>query len=354
MEELAAKLLAKYKQSVLNKIHNTNENAVLASLKNTPGNDPNFINLINHLKSEHCYIYYNSDILQSLVLETINIPLIYDNIDLKINEVGTENADYEEILVKELLRYFKDDFFKWVNQPDCSNCGKNNGNQNFLKGESPNWEEKQNDPKCGNVEIYQCKLCGSITRYPRYNSPEMLLQTRSGRCGEWAAMFMYFLVSFQLNARYIWNKEDHVWCEYYSTKQQRWIHLDSCEKSYDEPFIYAKNWNKKMSYVIAFGNTGVIDVSKKYVDNVNSDNKLNRSSMKSDDEMVKFLSCLNKELRRSFSPDQQFDYYKKDELEYIAMNHPTKTLSVSSPDATIFGRQSGSAEWVQNRGEGGS
>lgn len=356
MEELAAKLLAKYKHNVLSKIHGTDRNALLSQVRSTPGNDGNFINMIINLKNEHCSIYYDNDHLQSLILETLNLPLIYDNIDKKIDEIGTENADYEEILVKELLRYFKDDFFKWVNQPDCTKCGKNEGNQRFLRGERPNWEEKSNDPKCGNVEVYQCSLCGNVTRFPRYNSPEMLLKTRSGRCGEWAAMFTYVLVSFQLRARYVWNKEDHVWCEYYNLRQKRWMHLDSCEKAYDEPFIYARNWNKKMSYAIAFGNTGIVDVSKKYVDNVNMDNKLNRSSMKNDEEVLKLLHCLNNELRDSFSPDEKFKHHQEDELEYIAMNHPnyqpTKTEGNSGINA--LGRQSGSAEWVNSRGEDGA
>ena len=354
MEELAVKLLAKYKQSVLDKIHNTDGKSIIAQLKATPGNDTNFINMITNLKNEHCYIYYNNDNLEALVLETLNLPMIYDNVDTKINEVGTENADYEEILVKELLRYFKDDFFKWVNQPDCSKCGKNDGNQRFLRGERANWEEKENDPRCGNVEVYQCNSCGNVTRFPRYNNPEMLLKTRSGRCGEWAAMFTYILVSFQLRARYVWNKEDHVWCEYYNQKQKRWIHLDSCEKAYDEPFIYAKNWNKKMSYAIAFGNTGIIDVSKKYVDNVNINNKLDRKSMKNDEEMLKLLTALNNEIRQSFPPDEKFNLHKEDELEYIAMNHPNYQPTKTTTGNNAVGRQSGSAEWVGSRGEGGA
>ncbi|KAF4006172.1 hypothetical protein FOB22_001150 [Saccharomyces cerevisiae] len=32
---------------------------------------------------------------------------------------------YTDYLVKELLRYFKQDFFKWCNKPDCNHCGQN-------------------------------------------------------------------------------------------------------------------------------------------------------------------------------------------------------------------------------------
>mgnify|MGYP001161803423 FL=1 len=355
MDQLASKFLAKYKENFLNKLKNTNNSTVLNSFKATPGNDLNFINQIIQLKNEHCYIYYNNDHLQSLILETLNLALIYDNIDKENSkqsqEKSPEDIDHEEILVKELLRYFKDDFFKWTNQPDCSSCGKND-NQQYVSGERPNQEEFLRDPKCGYVEVYKCNSCGATTRFPRFNSPAVLLQTRQGRCGEWAALFTYILVSFQLRTRYIWNKEDHVWCEYFNTKQQRWIHLDSCEKAYDEPHIYARNWNKKMSYVLGFSDTGITDLSKKYVDNVNKDNVIKRTLMKSDEEMYKLLTCLNNDIRSSFPPDQQFTLHQEDEKEYLKLNYPNGTPK-KIDDSNTKGRQSGSAEWVNGRGEGG-
>ena len=32
---------------------------------------------------------------------------------------------------------------------------------------------------------YRCSICLRTTRFPRYNHPEKLLETRKGRCGEW-------------------------------------------------------------------------------------------------------------------------------------------------------------------------
>ena len=87
-----------------------------------------------------------------------------------------------EYQVRELLRWFKHEFFSWVNEPKCQSC-QSGGTK--LVWMAPPSEEEQSFG-AGRVEVYQCQSCQSITRFPRYNNAGKLLETRRGRCGEWA------------------------------------------------------------------------------------------------------------------------------------------------------------------------
>jgi peptide-N4-(N-acetyl-beta-glucosaminyl)asparagine amidase len=53
----------------------------------------------------------------------------------------------------------------------------------------------------GVVEQHQCKDCGAITRFPRYNHPGVLLDTHRGRCGEWANCFTLCCRALGFDAR---------------------------------------------------------------------------------------------------------------------------------------------------------
>ena len=91
------------------------------------------------------------------------------------------------------------------------------------------FEQQALSHSCGNTLVH---------RFPRYNDPAKLLETRTGRCGEWANCFTLCCRAAGLEARYIMDWTDHVWTEYYSHAHQRWIHLDPCEAAYDKPLLY--------------------------------------------------------------------------------------------------------------------
>ncbi|KAL6945037.1 hypothetical protein ACO0QE_002480 [Hanseniaspora vineae] len=336
--EMAAQLLKKYKNLVIGKYQ---EQADSYRLHQLMANN-RFAQQIDGLHKEHCFKYDADPNVFTAVMDTIDLDLIYSNVDK--NEESEQ--DYEKALVKELLRYFKEDFFTWTNQPNCAQCG-NNTNQQFKGADRPTPEEQRDDRLLSVVEVYECTNCQTKTRFPRYNSPYMLLKTKTGRCGEWANMFLFILKSFGITSRYIWNREDHVWSEYYNDKEKRWIHLDSCENSYDQPFIYSKNWNKKMSYCFAFGSDAVADVSAKYI--VVKDNALPRTEIEETD-LCFLLFELTKSLRNGLNAEELYKLGCRDQLEFLEREGEEV---VSKTSTAPLGRVSGNAEWKKSRGEGG-
>jgi len=63
------------------------------------------------------------------------------------------------------------------------------------------------------IEMHECEFCKTCTRFPRYNDPVKLLETKEGRCGEWANCFTLCVKSMGIEARFIMDWTDHVWTE---------------------------------------------------------------------------------------------------------------------------------------------
>ena len=117
-------------------------------------------------------------------------------IDSSLGALSEE--DFADVQVLELLRWFKRDFFKWVDKLACSRCG----NYETVSLRSPELSIPTAEEAAGlakNVELFSCRLCkntrsphtssahaeakgalGLVTRFPRFNHPGVLLQTRRG------------------------------------------------------------------------------------------------------------------------------------------------------------------------------
>lgn len=264
----------------------------------------------------------------------------------------------QDCLVLELLHYFKNDFFTWVTKPKCTNCGKCEDNI-VMKGAVP--PPNPNPDEITRVEVYTCNDCGINVAFPRINNPVRLLYTRKGRCGEWVNCFMLVLKAVlgeDSKTRYVWNNEDHVWCEYYSHHLKRWIHLDPCEAAFDQPNLYTDNWGKKMSWVIGINDSYVMDLSSKYINN--PEKKIDQSTVVTHVSLVNdFIKLSAFQQMKNYvgqlkSPEDYRKFYYDCLVLFRQERNPHRTeLLPSIASLNIRGRQTGGAEWTKARGEDG-
>ncbi|XP_021503743.1 peptide-N(4)-(N-acetyl-beta-glucosaminyl)asparagine amidase isoform X2 [Meriones unguiculatus] len=246
---------------------------------------------------------------------------------------GTNISD-EDFLLLELLHWFKEEFFHWVNNIVCTKCG----------GETRSRDEAllPNDDElkwgASNVEDHYCDACQLSNRFPRYNNPEKLLETRCGRCGEWANCFTLCCRALGFEARYVWDYSDHVWTEVYSPAQQRWLHCDACEDICDKPLLYEIGWGKKLSYIIAFSKDEVVDVTWRY--SCKHDEVTSRRTKVKEELLRETINRLNKQRKETlFNPSENEKISKQFHLCYdIVKDH---YIRVSDNNANISGWENG-------------
>lgn len=297
---------------------------------------------------------YRDELHLSKALDIILESPVYARVDEREQASNEEDKDleYTDILVKELLKWYKKEFFKWVNKPTCSRC--HNDVQEKIIGLPPvkPFTAEHSIGGASIVERYKCLNCQHLILFPRYNNPSTLLDTREGRCGEWNNCFILILKALSIQARYLWNAEDHVWCEYFSPKMKRWIHLDSCENAFDNPYLYNDGWNKKMSYVFAINDHYIVDVSDKYIKH-NSPNKLPRNKTSSS-SLQRILTVFNS---KSFAEIQEDKVFYEAITDFINDVEATKKIgggaTPTAKEEDMKPRQSGAGEWTNDRGENG-
>lgn len=200
-----------------------------------------------------------------------------------------DDVEYEgdDLLIKRLTLYFKQEVMAWCNQPSCSNpncTGNDDGKQMESVGTRGPETDEEIHGHASRVELYNCKLCNINTTFPRYNSPRTLFQTRRGRCGEFANLFGLYCRSLGFDTRYILDFTDHVWTEIYSNRQRRWIHADACEGIIDRPNMYEQGWGKSLNYCIGATCDSVVDVTRRYTRKFHTDDFQSRRREYAPDE----------------------------------------------------------------------
>lgn len=317
-------------------------------------------------------------------------------------------------LLRELVHWFKGSFFKWTNNIPCDSCSSTDTEGAGAAQPTP---IERNAGGAGMVELYRCKTCASVSRFPRYNNPAVLLDSRRGRCGEWANCFTLCALAMGFEARHVHDWTDHVWTEVFlhdrntstmstcasstgndgnspssagfadgagavspssspppatvpalgpgAQVQGRWVHVDSCEAAIDTPLVYEAGWGKKLSYVIAYGLDEVADVTRRYTKKFSE--VCSRRSEVPEEWLAEAVAALDAKQRRgagkagaaSSSSSTGVSSCRAKELQIRrAMEERELAANIAHEDGhrkdeESHGRISGSLAWRVARGEAG-
>lgn len=140
----------------------------------------------------------------------------------KASNTSTDNVQPYSLL-RALLHWFKEDFFSWFDGYVCDECGAK-----MISQSGTPTETEASEGMAYRVEVYSCPSSNTHPqkRFPRFNNPMKLMQTRVGRCGEWASCFCFILASLRKVAdgdklghpwfpgvRLVHDESDHVFNE---------------------------------------------------------------------------------------------------------------------------------------------
>jgi len=260
----------------------------------------------------------------------------------KESDPGLPDSLLRDLLLLEFKEWFKTDFFKWVDAPKCDRCGGDTTSQGIM---APTQQERFDG--AARVEGYQCMKCGIPVRFPRYHAkPAKLLETRRGRCGEWANCFVLCCRALGFDTRHVLDWTDHVWSEVWSETEQRWMHVDPGE-AVDKPLVYEAGWGKKLTYVVASSKDEIQDVTWRYSKDHSATTQ--RRKLVRPKWLVRSLLKLTDQIQEQYKPEEKSRLTQRRLKDCLEMLTPRK---VKEDDKV--GRKTGSLAWRLARGELGA
>ncbi|XP_060218163.1 peptide-N(4)-(N-acetyl-beta-glucosaminyl)asparagine amidase isoform X2 [Lycium barbarum] len=287
---------------------------------------------------------YEDPHLQEMARKTVPVDKLEEKALISLGREGNykpTKVEQDNAFLLQLLFWFKQSF-RWVDAPPCDSCGNETRSQGMGVANS-----SETLYGASRVELYCCNSCSNITRFPRYNDPLKLLETRKGRCGEWANCFTLYCRAFGYDSRLILDFTDHVWTECFSLSLGRWLHLDPCDANYDKPLLYEKGWKKSLSYVFAIAKDGVHDVTKRYTRKWPE--VLSRRNIISEPALAAVLTDITKELRAKLSAQVISALEERDRTEIDVIERELYCKDDAS--VSLPGRLSGDKEWRIARSE---
>lgn len=207
--------------------------------------------------------------------------------------------------------------------------------------------------------VYYCPICKeNTTTFPRYNKASKLLETRKGRCGEYANLFGAFCRSVGFETRLVLDWSDHLWTEV--RLGDSWVMADACEGVIDKPSMYEHGWGKDgLSYMMGIGKDHVVDVTPRYTRKFLTEDFQNRrrSHTTSEEVSEKILQQLNERMRSHptmLAKSRVEELERRRKLEEAELSHCKQSTEWTEQEIYGSGRISGSLAWRRSRQEAGS
>jgi len=272
----------------------------------------------------------------------------------EICENYTRNDDVlyrgNALFLKHLTLYFKEQVMTWVNKPPCVKCGNEELESRQTRG--PETQEER-EGGASRVEVYFCSSCNDTTTFPRHNSARKLLETRKGRCGEYANLFGLYCRAVGFEVRYCADFTDHVWVE--CLVDDDWIMADACEGLIDKVSMYEDGWGKDLSYIIGVTTDSVMDVTPRYTRKwFSPDFQARRRAVTSSEEQSQHIvkQC-NATLQKSCSKNRCEELNRRMEREQSMLSSYQQATEWTDEEKHGEGRISGSFQWKLSRKEAG-